>query len=82
MSLLNHELNQMIGIHLKAYVVKNLISIISSILFHSKIFYSYNKIKYFIRNFEALIGQRFSFKNFYLYFAIKYTRSKNEIITG
>lgn len=54
----------MIGIHLKAYVVKNLISIISFILLHSKIFYSYSKIKYFIRDFEALIGQRFSFKNF------------------
>lgn len=64
MFLSNHELNQMIGIHLKAYVVKNLISIISFILFHSKIFYSYSKIKYFIRNFEALIGRRFSFKNF------------------
>lgn len=64
MFLSNHELNQMIGIHLKAYVVKNLISIISFILLHSKIFYSYNKIKYFIRDFEALVGQRFSFKNF------------------
>lgn len=44
-SLSNDELNQMTGIHLKAYVVKNVISRISSILFHSKIFDGYSKIK-------------------------------------